>query len=224
MRQGQPFGCPLFLRKNFPRMMKTESLVLAFLVFVPTAATVALVWGLNRGQWLCRKTSGELAFQRHPALRLGMAMLGFWLIAASPLMFPFMSFRDPNDPSNWILLALSEVLYAPFGVLLLAVAGPRDILLNRDQRAYRWVYGWPLWPHVGTGGWEDFAGVYIKEHRGRASGYFVGLAWKRSAKLNPILGLLDSEAKAKRLAEEMAQTLDLPQIAPPVVPPRLALW
>ncbi len=207
-------------------MMKPESLVLGFLVLLPILATVALFWGLNRGQWLCRKIGPELNFQRRHSLRIGMAMLGFWVVAAYPLMFPFMSFRHhTNDTPNWIWMALIEMLYAPFGVLLLALAGPRDISLNLDRRTYRWIYGWPLRPYVRIGGWEDFAGVYSKKHQGRnLSGYFVGIVWKHSAKLNPILGFCDSEAKAKILAQEMAQTLDLPQVAPPVVPPRFALW
>ena len=195
--------------------------LLAFFAWIFLACGLGIA-GLRAGSLRVEAQGPEVAFRPRAVGRVGGTMLALWLGIGS--LWQCSLAVTASGGGLGVLLLCLPVIAAGGGLggLLLYLAGPRDLCLDPDRRAYRFVYGWPLCPQVVAGGWADMAGVYVRAVRRQGSStYYVEIAWRMKRSGCPLLGLFSGEREADAQACEVAALLGVPRIAPP---PRGRAW
>ncbi len=165
-----------------------------------------------------KESSARMTFRVPPAARLFLSGMGLWLVLTPPLLMT----KDITDGATLFLFLFYELMACALGGLCLWAAGIRgELSLDFDHRTYRYRYGWGLQNRMRSGGFEEFAGVFVRCVSGRETGtHIVGLAWKNGALRTPTLGVIrgssSNRRKADALAAEMVNALRLPLVpAPP---------
>ena len=189
------------------------------------AALVFSANGLRDGSLRVISREATLDFRKRTGGRVFGAMMCAWLVAFVPLIYwmnadstvqhqqtaPMLNMLDYVS-----ILGLLWLTGASGGLMLYLLAGPNDLFLDLNRRTYRFVSGWPVFPQVQTGPWEDMAGVYVRRVSGRGGEcYLVGIAWRQEKRSFPLLGRFRREEDAEALAKEVSASLGLPRVLPP---------
>lgn len=210
-----------------PHTALTNLLLLGFVGWI----VVALIIGVSSsrdGSLRIADRGAIISFRRRPGDRICWAMMSVWIILGVLFQYGLgiidaVQHHKPVPDWAYFALFIGVLMGGGFGGLLLYWAGPCDLILDRDRRTYRFLSGWPLFPRVQTGPWEDMAGVSVRRiARGTKSaenphpGYYkVEIAWRQERRACPLLGDFHREEEADALAEEMTALLGLPRVVPP---------
>ena len=153
----------------------------------------------------------KLVFRRPRGMRLFAGIMGLFVIVGGPVSFWYRYMDERSSGSEavrvscWAVMALLSIAS---GVLPTYLSGPEDLYLDMDSHTYRLVSGWPLFPAIRSGSWDDMAGIYV---RSTSKGVFVRVSWRYNKKHTTPLGRFGSEQSAKQFAQDIASKLDLPQ-------------
>lgn len=173
--------------------------------------------GLRDGSFLCQSCRSELVFRKRLALRVFMAMTGFFVSVWGPIGFWYTIIDASDRPeivvsvSIWAVFGLLSIAT---GILLIRFSGPEDLHLNLSQHTYRLVSGWPLFSVNRSGKWDDIAGIYV--HSFGNSSVEVGISWRYNKKHRTALGRFGRRQLAYQFAQDIASKLGLPQIVLPI--------
>lgn len=177
---------------------------------------LALV-GLRDGSLLYHSYHNEMVFRKRLALRIFMAIMGFYMSIGGPIVLWYKFMNASDKPGIVVLVsvwAVFALLSIATGILLVRFSGPEDLYLNLDQRTYRLISGWPLFPVNRSGKWDDMAGIYV--HSFGSSSVEVGISWRHNKKHRTALGKFGRRQLASQFAEDIASKLGLPQIVLPI--------
>ena len=164
----------------------------------------------------CPSPEGEILFRKPATDRIALVMLclGF-------LSVPLLLLCDTSQPtrnikgSDWAALVGIFAIVLGFDAVLFKLAGPEELRLFVRDHTYQRVSGWPLFPSVSTGSWNDMSGVYVRPiGRYSNSSYLVGISWKgRRGKTD--IGRFDRKAQALSVAERLQTEFGLRRVVPP---------
>ena len=181
--------------------------------------------GLRDGSLRVSSRQASLEFRKRIGERVFGAMMAAFCIGTVPLLFWMntdVSIQRHQTPHaltslDYFLGFCLFCLTGSLGIVMLYLAGPNDLFLDKDRHNYRFVSGWPICSQIQTGAWEDIAGIYVKRVSGSRSGisYLVAIAWRQERRNFPLLGRFRREEDAEAMAEELSANLELPRVLPP---------
>lgn len=177
---------------------------------------LALV-GLRDGSLLYHSYCNEMVFRKRLASRIFLVMMSFFMLVWGPIGLWYRLMNASDKPgivvsvSIWAVFALLSIAT---GILLVRCSGPEDLYLNLNQRTYRLISGWPLFPVNRSGKWDDMAGIYV--HSFGSNSVEVGISWRHNKKHRTALGKFGRRQLANQFAEDRASKLGLPQIVLPI--------
>lgn len=210
--------------------MPLPSLATALLWAIPSlmlASLVLVAIGLRAKSWLQLQTAGQMRFRKSPFLRAGAAAVGLSLGCVGVLSFTVENAaphgralsQGDHAQGDHVAIFLQTAVWACLALMLLSLCGPSDLDLDGQRRAYFWRSG-AFWPRTRSGTWDDFAGIYVSQFKGR---YIVGLRWKTGVR-SCALGKFKRREDADDFAAQTARKLDLPRVAAPATPQLRDIW
>lgn len=140
-----------------------------------------------------------------------MALFFGAMIAASA----WIAFIRPRPPDQafvcYFIFAVGSVFFGVGAVLFLYFAGPGDLRIDMQKRAYRFRSGFPLAARTTTGSLDDIDQIFVK-FRANGNGfgrYYILLRWKTPRKLDKLLGTPDFAMDSNRDEDKANAELDL---------------
>ena len=168
------------------------------------------------------ETSDQMRFDKPFALRAGAGAIGLAFISIAVLTLVTQNSKTSHHvvrDADTVAFFLQTAIWAGFGLIILSLSGPSQLVLNIAQRTYSWRWGTPMFPRTRVGTWDDLLGVYVSRFKGAKTGvgYTVGMRWKQGSR-SCCLGKFKERKDALQFATQTAQKLGLSRVESPPIP------
>lgn len=187
---------------------------------------LGVIFGISSwrdGSFLQKPYSSEAIFRRRRSLRIFMLCM-FLLLAIGAPYSCLSDLREERriSTAKWtqddynIAQNTARVITVAgigIGLGLLCFCLPEELRMDTSKRTYRLTKGWPPFARIYSGGWDDINGIYIKSIN---SAYLICLEYKHPVNRWTLIGIAGKRRNAVNLARELASSLSLPTINPPV--------
>ncbi len=160
-----------------------------------------------------RPFHGGFALRRPWEQRTYLGLMGL-LCLVVPLMVADSNLRPhhPAQPGFWPAGAIFTGICCLGSPLFWWASGPRELVVDEEQRTYHRSEGWPPFRRVFAGPLSDLAGVWAEAAAGTGpSRYLVYVGWRTGPK-RLLVEQFGSDNGAEYYADELADVLGVPRL------------